>query len=83
MVVRVDDRNHAPTVDGQCIGVVKLPGFAPGTPPKPQRLAVERKLLHPMVAVLTNVKTMVRADRQVVRITELTRVITSRAPGFE
>src|SRR5512135_847911 len=56
VVVRVDDRDGPLVIDGQGAGIVQLARRAPRSPPDAERLAVEGKLLDPMVAILADIQ---------------------------
>src|SRR5438874_720682 len=75
--------NAAAAVEDKRPRVIQLPRLAAHTSPAIERLAVERELLHAVVAVFAHIHMSFAVERQTIRIVQLSRIAPRSAPQFD
>ena len=83
MVTRINDRHRPLMIHRQRPRAVELTRTATRLAPNAQGFAVERKFLHPHIAVFDHIQALVGADRHVVRVRKLTKRRSSLAPNAQ
>src|SRR5947209_5642225 len=88
VVLAVDHVDAALAVHGERPGVVQLARLPPRPAPAAERPAVERKLLHALVAVLHYIQFVqepvaLAPECEIVRIAQLSRTFSRRAPDAD